>query len=170
MKLFLLAKYNVVCTCLPWYRSNDTPRALCTRLTENYLHGVETLLRSRQKLNWSRNPPPFLQPKYSLSYLQDPITGPYPESDESSLHIHPLFLWDSFQHYLPTYFYVSQLVCSLQVFQLKFICLSYWFHAFYMSRSYHPRWFEHPNNMWLRIEIIKLLCVYSSPSPTLTAP
>jgi len=38
---------------------------------------------------------------------QEPATGPYPESEESSPRPHTKFLYKSFAYYLPTYAQVS---------------------------------------------------------------
>jgi len=32
-------------------------------------------------------------------------------------------------------------------------------HAFCMSRSFHPPWFDHPNNIWCRVQITKILSI-----------
>jgi len=39
---------------------------------------------------------PSMEPRGSLLCSQEPITGPYPESDASSLHLATLFLKDPF--------------------------------------------------------------------------
>jgi hypothetical protein len=38
-----------------------------------------------------KSPPPFMQPEVSSSCSQQPITGPYPELDESSPYLPILF-------------------------------------------------------------------------------
>jgi hypothetical protein len=43
-----------------------------------------------QRLSWLRNYPPFMEPEGLVPCLQNPATGPYPESHEFSHHI--LFL------------------------------------------------------------------------------
>jgi hypothetical protein len=64
----------------------------------------------------------LMEPKGSLLCLQGPITGPYPEPDESTPHLHTLFLWDPFEclAYPAVYTYTFQMIHSLQDFLLKF--------------------------------------------------
>jgi hypothetical protein len=34
-------------------------------------------------------------------------------------------------------------------------CISHPFHVYYMSYSSHPHWFDHPNNVWWSIQVMK---------------
>jgi hypothetical protein len=51
-----------------------------------------------------------MKPEISLTCSQEPTTRPHPDPDKSSSH-NP-----SIQYYTPIYAYVSQVVCSLQIF------------------------------------------------------
>jgi hypothetical protein len=44
-----------------------------------------------------------MEPGGSVTYSQDPATGPYPEPDESSLYLPITFLEDQFYYYPPMY-------------------------------------------------------------------
>jgi hypothetical protein len=45
---------------------------------------------------------------------------------------------------------------SLQVFQPKY-WISQFSHVCYMLRQSHPPWFDHPNNIWWSVQVMKLL-------------
>jgi hypothetical protein len=42
-------------------------------------------------LAYLRNFSPYMEPENSIPYSQEPISGPHPESDRSSRHIHTNF-------------------------------------------------------------------------------
>jgi hypothetical protein len=69
-------------------------------------------LRSKLLLTKSRNSPPCMEPKGSVSCSQEPATGPYPNPDESSPNITTLFPQDIFLYY-PTIFSFSQEISHL---------------------------------------------------------
>jgi hypothetical protein len=73
-------------------------------------------LRGQQLLSYSRNSKSVMEPKHSLLRSQQLATGPYPESDESSLHTHNPLLWDPVQYYPPIYVLLFLVVSFLQVF------------------------------------------------------
>jgi hypothetical protein len=50
-----------------------------------------------------------MKPEGSLPWSQDPATGPYPESDESSPHHHTVFI------YLFIYSFILMLFCHLHL-------------------------------------------------------
>jgi hypothetical protein len=59
----------------------------------NQLHGAEPFLRSRQSCSYTRTFQHFMELEGSAPCSQEPSTGPYRESDQSSSqHPHPIFL------------------------------------------------------------------------------
>jgi hypothetical protein len=58
-------------------------------ITYLFTYGAEPFLRSRQLCSYSRTSQNFMEPESSLSYSQEPSTGPYPEPDRSSPY-HPI--------------------------------------------------------------------------------
>jgi hypothetical protein len=44
------------------------------------------------------------------------------------------------------------------------VCICHFFHACYMSYPSNPAWFDHPNNIWWGVQVVKLLIMHSSPS------
>jgi hypothetical protein len=60
--------------------------------TEDYLLRGGSLIEAQlMNSNLSRNTPPFMGPQGSLPCLQELATSPYPEPDESILHLPTLF-------------------------------------------------------------------------------
>jgi hypothetical protein len=59
-------------------------------------------------------------------------------------------------------------VSSFQDFRSK-QCMHF-SHAGYMPHPSHPPWFDHPNNIWWSVQVIKLLIMQSSPSPASSCP
>jgi hypothetical protein len=56
------------------------------------MHGAESLLRSHQSLSYSRISQDFIEPEGLLPCSKEPITGLYPEPDESNPEQPILFL------------------------------------------------------------------------------
>jgi hypothetical protein len=59
------------------------------------------------------------------------------------------------------------LVCRV-VLPFKFsnqntVCISHLSHACYITRPSYLPWFDHPNNSWWRLQVMKLLIMQSSP-------
>jgi hypothetical protein len=44
------------------------------------------------------------------------------------------------------------------------VCNSHLFHASYMPRPSHTHLFDHPNNIWWSVQVMKLLIMQSSPA------
>jgi hypothetical protein len=62
----------------------------------NELHGAEFFLRTQQSLRYLNISQHFLKPEGSLSCSQEPATGPYPGTYESTPYHHILFPQDLF--------------------------------------------------------------------------
>jgi hypothetical protein len=53
---------------------------------------------------------------------------------------------------------------SLQAYQPEFSTYFWSPHACYISRLSHPTWFDYPNNIWWRVQIMGLLILQFSPA------
>jgi hypothetical protein len=58
----------------------------------------------------------------------------------------------------------SDLSLPFTVFNENIISISHLSHACYMSHPVHPSRFDHPNNIWRSVHVIKLLIMQSSPA------
>ena len=101
-------------------------------------------------------PPHFMKPKGSLPHPWKPITCPYPELDQPSLWPH-LTLKGPLYYYTLTYAQLFRVVSLPQVSSPKpctnLAYLPYVLHASLSQASL----FDHPNNIWCGVDIIKLL-------------
>ena len=79
------------------------------------LHGAESVLRSEQVCNQSRNSPHFMEPEGSLPHSQFPATWPYLEPARSIPYPHIPLPEDSSWYYPPIYAWVSPVVSFPQV-------------------------------------------------------
>jgi hypothetical protein len=82
----------------------------------------------------------------SLSCSQQPTTGFYDKSAESSSHPHTQFLWDPLH---PIYTQVSQIISSLQVSRLIYIYIYSHLPMCAKAHLYYYPLFHHPNNTWI---------------------
>jgi hypothetical protein len=105
-----------------------------------------------------------MEPKVSLPHFQVPSTCPYPETDQFSYAPPSPFLIELniFLPYMP--------VSSKWSLSLRFPhhnpgipLLSP--HTCYMPCPYHSSGFDHPNNIWWGVQIIKLLILWFFPLP-----
>ena len=103
----------------------------------------------------------------SLTHTQPSATCPYLESDQSSPCPHTPLPDDPSQYYPPIYALVFQVVSFPQVSQRK-SCTDLSSHPYLLHAS--PISFDHPNNFWWEMQIMKLLVVYSSSLPYFLAP
>lgn len=53
-----------------------------------------------------------------------------------------------------TYSYISHIISSLGVFQLKFVFICHLSRMCYIPLSSHPTQFDHPTNIWQFVQII----------------
>jgi hypothetical protein len=108
-----------------------------------------------------------MEPKGSLPFSQQPATGSYSESDESSPHLNTESLYDPL-HILTPYFLKihlniilqpmpgSEKLAHLQMFLRRTFChISHSSHAFYVPRPSY--WFNHPSNIKWGVKITKIV-------------
>jgi len=105
-----------------------------------------------------------MEPRDSLPHSHMTDTCPYPEPDQSS----PLPNCISTIHFnviLPSSPKFCKWPLSLRFFHQNPVFTSIVSHACYMRRPYHFSWFDHSNNIWWAVQIIKPLhdVVYSTP-------
>jgi len=87
--------------------------------------------------------------------------GPYHESVKFFHAITP-YLFNNYNFNIISHLrfnIISQAVSSLQVFYLKFWMHFSYLHAYYMFRPSHHSWFDCRNNIWWKVETVKLLIV-----------
>ena len=141
-----------------------TEQTLCTWL----IYGAESFLR---RFSASQEMPRiFPELEGSLPHSQEPATSPYPEPAQSSPYPH-----------IPTYWrYILILTSHLRLglpsclFPSGFPTKTLYTPLVYPIRAsappIHSSRFGHPNNVWWRLEIIKLLNMWSTPLLCYLAP
>jgi len=97
-------------------------------------------------------------PPVPLLTQNDPVHAPHPTSWRSIL-----ILSSHLRLGLPSGLFPS-------VFPTKTVHASSLHHTCYMPRRSHSSRFDHPNNIWWRVQIIKLLIMYFSPLPWYLVP
>jgi hypothetical protein len=65
---------------------------------------------------------------------------------------------------LPSTLKYSEWSLSFWFSNQNFLCVSSLSHACYMPRPCHPTWFDHPNNIWWSLQVMKLLIMQPSPA------
>ena len=103
-----------------------------------------------------------MEPEGSLPHTQKPATCLYPEPDKSCPCPFP-FLKIRFNNILPSLPGFSKCSPSLRCPHQNPVCTSRLPHTCYMPRPSHSFWFDHQNDIWWGVQIIKLLVMYSSP-------
>jgi hypothetical protein len=107
-----------------------------------------------------------MEPEGSLLCSQEPSTGPYPETDQSSPY-HPipshlrsiLILFTNLRLGLPSGLFPS----FPQIFYMD----SSFRHSCYMLCPSHSPWLGHSNYTWRRVQVVKLLIMLFSPTTCL---
>ena len=107
-----------------------------------------------------------MEPEDSLPYSQESATCPYPEPHKYSrcppFHV----LKIQFNITLPSRPGPYKWSLSLRFTHQNPIYTSPLLHTCYMTHPSHSSRFDHPNNIWWAVQIIKLLTMYfSSPNP-----
>ena len=100
----------------------------------------------------------------SLPHSQVPATCPYLEADQSS-QLPNCILKIHFNVILPSSPKFSMWSLSLGTFHQNPVFTSMVCHTCYLPRPSHSSRFDHPNNIWWAVQIIKLLVVLCSPLP-----
>jgi len=105
---------------------------------------------------------PFMEPVGSLPCSQEPTTGPCledrlisplpPFSPKAHFDISSHLCLGLPSGFLPTGFPPK----ILYAFLISIVC--------YMPHPSHPPWFDHPNNIWWSVQVMKLLIIQSSPA------
>ena len=111
-----------------------------------------------------------MEPKCSIPRLQDPATCPSSEPDQSGLCPPSNLLNIHFNIILPSTPGSSKWFVSLRSPHQNPVCTSPLPHTCYMPCPFHSSWFDHLNNTWWGVQIIKLLIMWSSPLPCYHAP
>jgi len=102
----------------------------------------------------------------SILFSQDPATCPYPEPDQSSPRSPRLHMFVNVQFHIifPSPFRSSRWCLFLRFPNQNSVCTSPLPTPSHMPRAYtSPSWFDHPNKIWWRVQIFRLLI---TPSPT----
>jgi hypothetical protein len=94
----------------------------------------------------------FMEPKGSSQCSQQAATRSCSEPYESNLHHHTCFIIMHFNIILPA---KSMSVC-IRFSDYSFVCTYHLSHAYYMSHSSQTPWFDHPKNMWWKVQIMKI--------------
>jgi hypothetical protein len=106
-----------------------------------------------------------MEPEGSSLCSQEPTTGPYPESDESNSHRTILFFCNIYSNIILSCMPASsEWSLTFRFPNQNIVCISHLFHTHYMSRTSHPPWFDHPNNIWWSVQVMKLLIMQSFPA------
>jgi hypothetical protein len=97
-----------------------------------------------------------MKPEGSLPYSQEPSTGSYPESKQSSLY-HPILAKNHFNIIHPPTSLSSYLSLSYWLSHQYPTCSHLFPHSCYMPCQSHPPWLDHFNFIWRRVKVTKLL-------------
>jgi len=116
----------------------------------------QPFFRSLQSLSQSRNSLLLMEPECSSLCSQEPANGHYPEPGEYSPHLPSLFPQDT-NIILPS---IPRSFTQYLLFRFtnkNSVCISYIFHACYMSCPSYNTWLHHCNIIWWSIQVTKLI-------------
>ena len=131
------------------------------------LQGAQCSWRRQPILSQSSNSPHCMKPEGSLPSAQVPVTCPYSQPDQSSPSPPPApqynFLHIHLHIKLPSIPGSYKWFLSLSFLQQNPVWTSSLLHTCHMPRPSHSSWFDHPNNIWWGVQIIKLLLMQFPP-------
>jgi hypothetical protein len=107
---------------------------------------------------------PFVEPEGSLLCSQGHATGSYPEPDLSSPQLPTLFPKIHSNITFPSTPRYSEWSLPFVFSNQIIVFISHLSLAYYMFHPSRPPWFDHPDNIWWRVEAMKLLIVQSFPA------
>lgn len=90
----------------------------------------------------------------SLRVQTSPAIGPYPEPDAYSPRPRIIFL-----RYFNIILAAMCKIVPVRISNIIFAYVSHVAHACHVSRPFHPPWFDHLNNVWCILLIIRFLLV-----------
>jgi hypothetical protein len=131
----------------PQFHSGWTRNIIWSPNKNSLTHGAEPFSRSRQLRSHSKTSQRFMEPESSLPRSQEPVTGPYPESNRSNPY-HPILSKINFNIVQPSMSRSSQWFLSSWISHQYPICIPLRPHSCYMPCPSHPPWLDHSNHTW----------------------
>jgi hypothetical protein len=99
-----------------------------------------------------------MEPQGSLPRSRGSATGFHPEPDKSSLHP------PNSNIILPSTLRSSKWFLPFRFSNHNIVCIYHLSHPCYMSRPSHTHWIDRPNNIWWRVQVMKLIIMQPSPA------
>jgi hypothetical protein len=130
----------------------------CRMISENACEGSDITNSMEQSSTWEANSDSACQILQNLKIHYRAHKSLLPDCILN--HVEPVHILTThlsnihFNIILP---FTPKMVSHLQVFRLKFVCISHFSNVHYMPCPSHPPLFDHPNNIQLRVQIMKLI-------------